>query len=108
MGSVLKSALSERFGNHPNVGDIRGRGLFLALELVKDRATKEPFGAELGLSERVRLRAMENGLICYPMGGTVDGKRGEIVMISPPFIIEEEHVFELTEKLGRTLDDVLA
>ena len=50
---------------------------------------------------------MENGLICYPMGGTVDGKRGEIVMISPPFIVEEEHVFELVEKLGRTLDEVL-
>jgi adenosylmethionine-8-amino-7-oxononanoate aminotransferase len=108
MGSVLKSALSEQFGNHPHVGDIRGRGLFLALELVEDRETKEPFEAARGLAERVRVRAMENGLICYPMGGVVDGKRGDIVMISPPFIIEESHVFELTEKLGRTLDEVLA
>ena len=108
MGGVLKSALSEQFGNHPNVGDIRGRGLFLALELVKDRATKEPFEAELELSERIRVRAMENGLICYPMGGIVDGKRGDIVMIAPPFIVEEQHVFELVDKLNRTLDDVLA
>jgi adenosylmethionine-8-amino-7-oxononanoate aminotransferase len=108
MGNVLKSALSERFGNHPNVGDIRGRGLFLALELVKDRTTKEPFEAERGLAERIRVRGMENGLICYPMGGTVDGKRGDIVMISPPFIVEEAHVFELVEKLGRTVEDVLA
>jgi adenosylmethionine-8-amino-7-oxononanoate aminotransferase len=107
MGSVLKSALSEQFGNHPHVGDIRGRGLFLALELVKDRTTKEPFEAERGLAERFRVRAMENGLICYPMGGVVDGKNGDIVMISPPFIVEESHVFELTEKLGRSLEDVL-
>jgi len=107
MGSVLKSALSEQFGNHPHVGDIRGRGLFIALELVKDRETKEPFEGEIKLAERVRVRAMENGLICYPMGGTVDGKRGDIVMISPPFIIEEPQVFELVEKLGRTLEDVL-
>jgi adenosylmethionine-8-amino-7-oxononanoate aminotransferase len=51
---------------------------------------------------------MENGLICYPMGGVVDGKNGDIVMISPPFIVEESHVFELTEKLGKTVDEVLA
>jgi adenosylmethionine-8-amino-7-oxononanoate aminotransferase len=108
MGSVLASALSEQFGNHPHVGDIRGRGLFLALELVKDRTTKEPFEAERGLAERIRVRAMDNGLICYPMGGVVDGKNGDIIMISPPFIVEESHVFELTEKLGRTVDEVLA
>jgi adenosylmethionine-8-amino-7-oxononanoate aminotransferase len=107
MGGLLRSAMSEQFGNHPNVGDIRGRGLFLALELVKDRRTKEPFDAGLKLSERIRVRAMENGLICYPMGGLVDGVRGDNVMIAPPFIVEEQHVFELTEKLGRTLEDVL-
>src|SRR5688572_8403375 len=75
-GAMLKSVLSEQFGNHPNVGDIRGRGLFVGLELVADRRTKEPFAASLGLSERIRVRAMQNGLICYPMGGVVDGKRG--------------------------------
>ena len=107
MGSVFRSALSEQFGNHRHVGDIRGRGLFLALELVKDRTTKEPFDASLGLSERIRVKAMENGLICYPMGGLVDGKRGDNVMIAPPFIVEESHVFELVDKLNRTLDDVL-
>ena len=108
MGGVLKGALSEQFGNHPNVGDIRGRGLFLALELVKDRATKEPFGAELKLSERIRVRAMENGLICYPMGGVVDGKRGENVMIAPPFIVEEQHVFELYGEARQDAGRVLA
>jgi adenosylmethionine-8-amino-7-oxononanoate aminotransferase len=107
MGGMLRSALSEQFGNHPNVGDIRGRGLFLALEIVKDRRTKEPFEAELKLSERIRQKAMENGLICYPMGGVVDGKRGENVMIAPPFIVEEQHVFELVDKLNKTLEQVL-
>ena len=107
MGGMLKSALSEQFGTHRYVGDIRGRGLFLALELVRDRRTKEPFEAELKLAERIRVRAMENGLVCYPMGGVVDGRRGENVMIAPPFIIEERHVFELVEKLNKTLDDVL-
>jgi adenosylmethionine-8-amino-7-oxononanoate aminotransferase len=107
MGGMLKSALSEQFGNHPNVGDIRGRGLFLALELVKDRRTKEPFEAEAKLAERIRVRAMEHGLICYPMGGVVDGRRGENVMIAPAFIVEEQHVFELIDKLNRTFEDVL-
>ena len=107
MGGMLKSALSEQFGTHRYVGDIRGRGLFLALELVRDRRTKEPFDAELKLAERIRVRAMENGLICYPMGGVVDGKRGENVMIAPPFVIEERHVFELVDKLNRTFEDVL-
>jgi adenosylmethionine-8-amino-7-oxononanoate aminotransferase len=107
MGGMLKSALSEQFGTHRYVGDIRGRGLFLALELVRDRRTKEPFDAELKLAERLRVRAMENGLVCYPMGGVVDGKRGENVMIAPPFIIEERHVFVLVDKLNRTLEDVL-
>ncbi len=107
MGGMLKTALSEQFGNHPHVGDIRGRGLFLALELVRDRKTNEPFDASLGLSERIRLQAMENGLICYPMGGVVDGKRGENVMIAPPFIVEEAHIFELVDKLAKTLEETL-
>src|SRR5688572_8906126 len=107
MGAMLKSALSEHFGTHPNVGDIRGRGLFLALELVKDRRTKEPFDASLRIAERIREQAMENGLVVYPMGGVVDGKRGDNVMIAPPFIVEEKHVFELVDKLNRTFDQVL-
>ena len=107
MGGMLKSALSEQFGTHRYIGDIRGRGLFLALELVRDRRTKEPFEAELKLAERIRVRAMENGLVCYPMGGVVDGKRGDNVMIAPPFIVEERHVFELVDKLNKTFDEVL-
>jgi len=107
MGGMLRSALSEQLGNHPNVGEIRGRGLFLAVELVQDRRTKEPFDASLNISERIRVRAMENGLVIYPMGGVVDGKRGDNIMMAPPFIIEEKHVFELVEKLNKTIEDVI-
>ena len=107
MGGVLRSVLSEQFGNHAHVGDIRGRGLFLALELVQDRRTKAPFDPALKLSERIRVRAMEHGLICYPMGGVVDGERGDNVLIAPPFIVEEQHIFELVDKLNKTFEDIL-
>jgi adenosylmethionine-8-amino-7-oxononanoate aminotransferase len=75
---------------------------------VKNRRTKEPFEAETKLSERIRLKAMEHGLICYPMGGVVDGRRGDNVMIAPPFIVEEQHVFELVDKLNKTFEDTLS
>jgi len=108
MGGVLKSALSEQFGTHRHVGDIRGRGLFLALELVRDRRTKEPFDAELKLAERIRVRAMENGLICYPMGGNVDGVAGDTVIISPPYNAGEAELEEIVDKLDRSVREVLA
>ena len=98
--ACCESALRAAFGNHPHVGDIRGRGLFLALELVEDRATKEPFDPALQLAARVKREAMEHGLICYPMGGTLDGVRGDHVMLAPPFIIEEPQLDELVEKLA--------
>jgi len=107
MGRTLRGALDDRFGNHPQVGDIRGRGLFLALELVADRETKEPFDPALKLASRILEAGMRNGLICYPMGGVIDGRRGENVMLAPPFIIDESHVREMVDKLGRTLDEVL-
>lgn len=107
MGELLRGALSETFGNHPHVGDIRGRGLFMAMEFVADRETKEPFDAALKVNARVKDVAMENGLICYPMGGIVDGKRGDHVMLAPPFIVNESHVFEMVEKLEKTIHTVL-
>lgn len=106
-GALLRSALSEQFGNHPHVGDIRGRGLFVALEIVADRSSKAPFDPGRKLSQRVLQRGLENGLVCYPMGGVIDGKAGENIMLAPPFIVEEAHVFEMVDKLARTLDEVL-
>jgi adenosylmethionine-8-amino-7-oxononanoate aminotransferase len=108
LGETLDRALRGAFGQHPHVGDIRGRGLFRGLELVEDRATKAPFDPGRGLAGRVKAAAFDEGLICYPMGGTIDGRRGDHVLLAPPFIFTEAQVEELTGKLGRAIDRALA
>ncbi|TYO90681.1 aspartate aminotransferase family protein [Oceanicella actignis] len=107
LGAALKDALHERFGQHPNVGDIRGRGLFLGLELVADRASKEPLDPARAVHKAIKAAAFEAGLICYPMGGTIDGRRGDHILLAPPFVMEERHVDEIVDKLGRALDAAL-
>ncbi len=108
LAPVLRRRLIETFGEHPNVGDIRGRGFFQGIELVADRATKEPFPSEARLAARIKARAMENGLICYPFAGNVDGSRGDHVLLAPPFIISEAQIDELCDKLSRSIDEVIA
>ncbi|TKT82682.1 aspartate aminotransferase family protein [Aquamicrobium sp. LC103] len=107
MGDLLRTRLDAAFGQHPHVGDIRGRGLFIGVELVEDRATKQPFDTGLKLHARVKAAAMENGLMVYPAGGTADGKSGDHVLIAPPFIIDESHVELIVERLGKSLADAL-
>jgi len=107
-GSYLARRLQERFGNHPFVGDIRGRGLFQGLELVADRGTKEPFDPSAKLHARVKHEAMARGLMVYPMGGTVDGVRGDHVLLAPPFIIDAASVDMLVERLGDAVDAATA
>jgi adenosylmethionine-8-amino-7-oxononanoate aminotransferase len=107
-GCRLKSALDGAFGQHAHVGDIRGRGLFRGVELVEDRATKRPFDPARKLHARVKAAAMDEGLIIYPAGGTVDGREGDHILIAPPFIIEDEQIEELVGKLARALDTALA
>ena len=106
-GERLRAALNARFGNHPHVGDIRGRGLFLGLELVADRGTKEPFDPALGLAASIKKRAMGEGLMCYPMSGTIDGQRGDHILLAPPFIIEDEHSAMIVERLDAALSACL-
>jgi len=108
MGEVLARALEERFGNHHHIGDIRGRGLFRGLELVAERSRKTPFATEKKLFARVKQEAMARGLICFPMGGTADGERGDHVLLAPPFIIEESHVGEIVDRLGDAVDAAIA
>ncbi|RMH38602.1 MAG: aspartate aminotransferase family protein [Alphaproteobacteria bacterium] len=103
-GNRLRAALEQRFGQHPHIGDIRGRGLFLGLELVADRRTKAPFAPTLGLPARIRAEAMARGLLCYPMGGTIDGKEGAHILLAPPFIISDAEIDELTAKLAAAID----
>ena len=98
-GHKLMTELKERFGSHPHIGDIRGRGLFIGMEFVANRASKAPFGPEEARHKRFKAAAFDAGLICYPMGGTIDGRRGDHVLIAPPFIISDEQIGELCDKL---------
>jgi adenosylmethionine-8-amino-7-oxononanoate aminotransferase len=107
MGARLERRLNERFGQHPFVGDIRGRGLFWALELVRDRASKHPFEPALKLHARIKREAMALGLMVYPMGGTVDGVNGDHVLLAPPFIVEGSQIDKIVERLGRAVDAAL-
>jgi adenosylmethionine-8-amino-7-oxononanoate aminotransferase len=108
MGALLQRRLGERFGNHAHVGDIRGRGLFQAVELVEDRSTKTPFDPARKLHARVKKAAMARGLMVYPMGGTIDGQRGDHVLLAPPFIVTADQIGEIVDRLGRAIDDALA
>ncbi|MFI4995957.1 MAG: aspartate aminotransferase family protein [Hyphomicrobiales bacterium] len=107
LGKELKARLEALLGNHPYVGDIRGRGLFIGIELVRDRMTKEPFDPALAINGKIKAAAMEQGLMCYPMGGTIDGRRGDHIIISPPYIIEDRHIDEIIDKLSAAFDRAL-
>ena len=103
-GAYFARRLQERFGNHPFVGDVRGRGLFQGLELVADRGTKEPFDPQRKLHARIKCEAMARGLMVYPMGGTMDGTRGDHVLLAPPFIIDSDAIDAIVERLGDAID----
>jgi adenosylmethionine-8-amino-7-oxononanoate aminotransferase len=105
-GSLLKSRLLDVFGEHPNVGDVRGRGLLIGIELVQDRERKTAIAKELGVPAAIRHAAMENGLICYPGGGSENGIDGAHILLAPPFIYEAQHVDELVSKLKKTIGQV--
>lgn len=107
-GNKLRAALEDRFAGHQFVGDIRGRGLFQGIEFVKNKATKEAFSPTEKLNGKIKAAAMKNGLMCYPMGGTIDGKNGDHVMFAPPFIMEDKHVDEIVDKFATAIDDVFA
>ncbi len=108
MGAALAEALTERFGNHRHVGDIRGRGLFQAIELVSERSSKQPFDPDKKLHARIKAEAMARGLIVYPMGGTIDGKHGDHVLLAPPFIVTPGEVATIVDRLGDAVDAAIA
>lgn len=103
-GDKLMAALQAQFGQHPNVGDIRGRGLFQGVELVADRETKAPFDPSRKIAAKVKMAAFEAGMICYPMSGTIDGQSGDHVLLAPPFIISDDQIDELVQKLAGAID----
>ncbi|MBZ9966458.1 aspartate aminotransferase family protein [Mesorhizobium sp. BR1-1-2] len=103
-GTTLERRLRERFGNHHHVGDIRGRGLFQGIELVADRSAKAPFDPRLKVHARIKSEAMQRGLMVYPMGGTVDGRAGDHVLLAPPFIVDDSTVDIIVDRLGDAVD----
>ncbi len=103
-GERLRARLRDAFGAHPHVGDVRGRGLFLAIELVSDRAGKAPFDPTLRMHAKVKKAALDAGLMCYAMGGTIDGVHGDHVLLAPPFIITDDELDLLVERLQRAVD----
>ena len=106
-GAYMFARLAEAIGDRDYVGDIRGRGLFIGIELVADRATKEPFDPALQLFAQVRARGLDNGLICYPTGGNVDGVRGDQIIVSPPYIATRAELDEIVDKLAKSLEEVV-
>ena len=102
-GATLEAMLRDAFAPHPNVGDIRGRGLFWGVEFVQDRATKKPFDPSLKLHARLKREAMAEGLMIYPMGGTVDGRYGDHVLIAPPFIASDAELAQIVGRLQTAL-----
>ncbi|MBI0434414.1 aspartate aminotransferase family protein [Roseomonas sp. KE0001] len=107
MGALLEQRLTERLGNHAHLGEIRGRGLFRAVELVADRARRAPFDPSLQLHARIKREAFARGLACYPGGGTVDGRGGDHVMLAPPYIVTPAEIELIVERLGEAVDAAL-
>ncbi len=106
-GERLMQGLRSALGDHPNIGDIRGRGLFVGLEFVRDRDSREAFDPTLQLHATLKRIAMEHGLMCYPMGGTIDGRRGDHVLLAPPFIVSEDEIDEIVLRLQRAIHRTL-
>jgi adenosylmethionine-8-amino-7-oxononanoate aminotransferase len=104
MGARLALGLADRFRGHPHVGDVRGRGLFMGVELVADSSTKAAFDPKLKVHARIKREAMARGLMVYPMGGTIDGVRGDHVLIAPPFIVDAAAIGTIVERLGDAVD----
>ncbi len=103
-GEYLQKNLEINLGQHEHIGDIRGRGLFRGIEIVQDRSTKEPFPKDFNVAGKIKKNALDIGLICYPMQGTVDGIKGDHILIAPPFIINEDEINEISSKIKRTID----
>ncbi|NOZ42872.1 MAG: aspartate aminotransferase family protein [Alphaproteobacteria bacterium] len=106
-GDYLQKSLEAAFGDHPHIGDIRGRGLFRGLEIVADKVTKTPFADEKNITKRLKQATMTHGLICYPGGGSLRDNLGSHILLAPPFIVEPGHIDQLIDKLRAIFSDIL-
>ncbi|MFM8679424.1 MAG: aminotransferase class III-fold pyridoxal phosphate-dependent enzyme, partial [Alphaproteobacteria bacterium] len=108
MGGLLEKGLRGRLGQHPLVGDLRGRGLFWAIELVRDRDDRQPCDPALAVNERIKREAFARGLACYPMGGTIDGRLGDHVILAPPYVASERDIEAIVERFNAATRAALA
>ncbi len=106
MGAILQEKLTANFAQHPHVGDIRGRGLFRGIEIVENKDTKTPFADEMKITGRLKQTAMKHGLMCYPGGGSARDDLGSHILLAPPFILREEHIDQLIDKLTLVFADI--
>jgi adenosylmethionine-8-amino-7-oxononanoate aminotransferase len=106
-GERLRALLTQRFADHRNVGDIRGRGLMMGIELVCDRDSKTPFDPEIRLHERAKAEAFARGLLIYPGGGCADGRAGDHVLLAPPYNVTDDELGMIVDLLADTIDAVL-
>ncbi|KVG29780.1 aspartate aminotransferase family protein [Burkholderia diffusa] len=107
-GEQLRATLRDQYATHPHVGDVRGRGLFVGVELVRDRDSKATFDPALKLHAAVKREAMQRGLMVYPMGGTIDGVHGDHILIAPPFVCTAQQIDTIVERLSGAIDAALA
>ncbi|MBR9765721.1 MAG: aspartate aminotransferase family protein [Rhodobacteraceae bacterium] len=103
LGDRLQAGLDAALGQSSYVGDIRGRGLFRGIEIVADKDSKQPFDPARKIHARIKAEAMAEGLLCYPMGGTIDGVNGDHVLLAPPYICTEDEIDQITERLSRAI-----
>ena len=106
-GRYLIDELRLRLGPHPHIGDIRGRGLLVGIELVADKESKAPFDPALKLHNRIKQAALRLGLICYPGGGTVDGRAGDHVLLAPPYIVDRSAIDQIVDLLETAINDAV-
>jgi adenosylmethionine-8-amino-7-oxononanoate aminotransferase len=106
-GELMLKLLDDALGDHPNVGDIRGLGLMIGVELVMDRATKAPFRREEKLTEKILASARERGVLLYPSTGGADGRNGDVIMLGPPLVITEDQMQQAVDILAAATNDVL-
>jgi adenosylmethionine-8-amino-7-oxononanoate aminotransferase len=107
-GEGLAQRLQQRIGQHPNVGDLRGRGLFRGMEFVRDRATKQPFNPVHKLHAQIKAQAMAHGLRVYPMGGTLDGVHGDHLLLAPPYTVSDSELDAIVDRLAASVQAALA
>ncbi len=103
MGDRLQAGLDAALGQSAYVGDIRGRGLFRGIEIVADKETKRSFDPSRKIHSKIKKEAMQRGLMCYPMGGTIDGVNGDHVLLAPPYIIQSNEIDLIVERLAAAI-----